>query len=69
MRRLITFNGETLGAIGLSADLSEMREELASYGKIVASILPVSLGCRRRVQAARQMRGCRNVSVDPLLGS
>jgi signal transduction histidine kinase len=41
--RLIAFNGETLGAIGLSADLSEMRERLASYGQIVALVLLVSL--------------------------
>jgi len=41
--RSITFKGETLGAIGLGADLSEMRQRLVSYGQIAALVLLISL--------------------------
>ena len=41
--RLISFNRETIGSMGVSADLSEMTERLLSYGQIVLLVLFFSL--------------------------
>ena len=41
--RLISFNGEIIGSMGVSADLSEMMERLLAFGKIVILVLFFSL--------------------------
>jgi signal transduction histidine kinase len=41
--RLISFNREPIGSMGVSADLSEMAERLLSYGQIVILVLFFSL--------------------------
>ncbi|MBM4299208.1 MAG: HAMP domain-containing protein, partial [Deltaproteobacteria bacterium] len=42
--RAIVLNGQTLGAISLASDLSEMTDRLWSYGQIVLFVLFLSLG-------------------------